>query len=93
MSIAQQKYTASKKYDPRCSSVVIALLPWLVPEGKVKVEGGPGALAQHKVLASSPPALYPATLPGNLNYADAANAAVQCSPQYYYKYLKPRHTV
>ena len=40
--IAQQKYTASKKYDPRCSSVVIALLPWLVPEGKVRWRGVQG---------------------------------------------------
>ena len=45
-------------------------------------------MAKHQVLASSPPALYPATLPGHLNYADSANAAaVQCSPQYYYNYL------
>ena len=37
--------------------------------------------AQHWVLASSPPALYSATLPGHFNYADAANAAVQFFPQ------------
>ena len=37
--------------------------------------------AQHWVLASSPPALYSATLPGHFNYADAANAAVQYFPQ------------
>ena len=36
------------------------------------MEVGPGALEKYRVLASSPPALYRATLPGNLNYADAA---------------------
>ena len=47
-------------------------------------------ILKYWVLASSPPALYPATLPGHLNYADAANAAVQCSPQYHYSYLRPQ---
>ena len=37
--ITQQNYTASKKYDPRCSSGVIASLPWLVPEVKVRWRG------------------------------------------------------
>ena len=42
--IAQQKYTASKKYGPRCSSGVIASLPWLVPEVKVRWRGVQGPL-------------------------------------------------
>ena len=42
--ITQQNYTASKKYDPRCSSIVIASLPWLVPEGKVRWRGVQGPL-------------------------------------------------
>ena len=44
VSIAQQKYTASKKYDPRCSSGVIASLPWLIPEVKVRWRGVQGPL-------------------------------------------------
>ena len=53
--IAQQKYTASKKYGPRSSSGVIARLPWQVPEGRVRWRGVQGP--QQNIGSKLPPLL------------------------------------